>query len=105
MTGRIVTHSHILIKEASGEISLDKEYIIGVTIGNRHDDATLTYGLNESPKIPIEAGEPDRAYGGFHVCGVPCALKGVIRWKFPEGTVQPSGLVILSILTDEDKEI
>lgn len=108
MKGYKVVVDHIPIGGANGQadqISLNDGYIIGISIENLNASTdNLKYGINENPKILVEPGDPARSYGGFECCGVPCYYVGYLKWAFETDTA-PSGLVILTRIVPEEKEI
>lgn len=90
---------HILLTNQADTITLD-ENVIGVQIRvlSTSGEPNMTYGLNEpAGKVPLSIADLPGSYGGFHVDGIPCVIRGELNYAFASAT-NPRGLVVLTRL-------
>lgn len=105
MRGYKAKTDHVILQAGSDEIELDG-YVIGISIENLSTSPnTLIYGIDESPKIEMQPGESSRAYGGFTACDLPVYYQGKVRYKFAAASADNKGLLIITRLTSESKEL
>lgn len=94
-----IKFDHILLNTQTGTITLD-DFCIGVQIRvlASSGEPNMTYGLNEAAgKVPLNVNDLPGSYGGFHVDGVPCIIRGELNYRFATNTA-PRGLVVLTRL-------